>query len=155
MSDPPPLDRAIADQFSRVETTLCLSKKVIVITEDQLELRAQDGIQKLSARNAWVAPLGIFITCLATILTAGFKDFSWIRSGAIKGLWIAVTLGSAVWLLTSLSRMTKFGRREFMESIRAAGIPYLKVTWKHKLAVYVRVIPRYYSFKRKAFRGGS
>jgi hypothetical protein len=31
----------------------------------------------------------------------------------------------------------------------------LKVTWKRKLAVYVRVIPRYYSFKRKAFLGGS
>ena len=73
MGDTPPLNRAIAEQFKGVQTTLCLSTKVVLITEDQLELRVQDGMQKLSARNAWVAPAGILITCVGTLCTADFR----------------------------------------------------------------------------------
>jgi len=119
-----PLKVAIAERLNRVETTLCLSTKVIVITEDQLELRVQDGMQKLSARDSWIAPLSILVTCLAVLFTADFKNFSWVASGTLKGLFIAVTVASIVWLVVSLFRIKSFGRREFMASIRAAGSPY-------------------------------
>jgi hypothetical protein len=115
---------AIAEELNRVETTLCLSTKVIVITEDQLELRVQDGMQKLSTRDFWIAPLSILLTCLATLLTADFKTFSWVASGTLKGLFIGVTAASFVWLVVSLFRIKNFGRREFMASVRAAGSPY-------------------------------
>jgi hypothetical protein len=124
MSDPPPLGRAIADEFRGVETTVCLSTKVIVITEDRLELRIGDGLQKISAHDSWVAPLGVLSTCLATLLTADFKTFSWIGTGTLKGLFIAATFASFLWLLMCLRRRTKFGRREFIESIRSAGSQY-------------------------------
>jgi len=124
MTDPH-LHTALTEELKRVETTtLCLSTKVIIITEDQLELRVQDGIQRLSARSSWIAPLGILVTCLATLFTADFKNFSWVASGTLKGFFIAVTLGSVIWLVVSLRRIEKFGRREFMESVRAAGSPY-------------------------------
>jgi hypothetical protein len=124
MNDPPPLGRAIADEFRGVETTVCLSTKVIVITEDRLELRIEDGLQKISARGSWVAPLGVLSTCLATLLTADFKTFSWIGTGTVRGLFIAATFASFLWLLMCLRRRTKFGRREFIESIRSAGSQY-------------------------------
>lgn len=124
MSDPPQLNRAIAEQFNRVETTLCLSTKVIVITEDQLELRVQDGMQKLSARDSWIAPLSILLTCLATLFTSDFKNFSWVASGTLKGLFVAATVASCIWFSVTVCRITKFGRREFMTSIRTAGSPF-------------------------------
>jgi hypothetical protein len=120
----PPLTRAIADEPSNVEATLCLSTKVIVITEDRLELRVEDGIQKLSSTNAWVAPAGILATCLATLFTSDFKTFSWVTGGTLKGIFVAAGLASAVWLVWLLRRITGFGRREFMESIRRAGAQY-------------------------------
>lgn len=124
MSDPPQLNRAIAEQFNRVETTLCLSTKVIVITEDQLELRVQDGMQKLSASDSWIAPLSILLTCVATLFTAEFKNFSWVASGTLKGVFVAATAASCIWLVLSVCRIKKFGRREFMTSIRTAGSPF-------------------------------
>lgn len=124
MSDPPPLSRAIADQFKNVQTTLCLSTKVVVITEDQLELRVQDGMQKLSARSAWIAPAGILVTCLGTLCTADFKDFAFVSRGTLKGVFVALTVASVVWLAISFRRISAFGRREFMESIRKAGAQY-------------------------------
>jgi hypothetical protein len=120
------LDAAIA-KVNRVEATVCLSSKVIVITEDQLELRIQDGMQKLSARDSWIAPLSILLMCLVTLSTADFKNFSWIASGTLKGLFIAVTAASVVWFLVSLFRIKSFGRGEFMASVRAAGSPYSAV----------------------------
>jgi hypothetical protein len=120
MANQPQLNQAIAEQF-RVQTTLCLSSKVIVITEDQLELRVQDGMQQLSTRDSWIAPLGILVGCLTTLITTDFKNFSWVTSGTLKGIYIAATVGSCVWLVTSLLRVAKFGRREFMASIRTAG----------------------------------
>jgi len=124
MGDPPPLDRAIAEQLKKVETTLCLSRKVIVISEDQLELRVQDGIQKLQAKNSWIAPAGILVTCLGTLFTADFKNFSWAAAGTLKGVFVALTIASSVWLLFSLRAANAFGRREFMESIRKASGQY-------------------------------
>ena len=99
------LDVAIAEEFNRVETTLCLSMKVIVITEDQLELRIQDGMQKLSSRDSWIAPLSILLTCLATLFTADFKNVSWVASGTLKGIFIAVTAASVVWLPSATLRV--------------------------------------------------
>jgi hypothetical protein len=124
MSDSPKLNQAIAEQLTRVETTLCLSTKVIVITEDQLELRVQDGMQKLSTRDSWIAPLSILLTCLATLFTADFKNFPWVASGTLKGLFIFATVASSVWLVVALLQIKKFGRREFMASVRSAGSPF-------------------------------
>lgn len=124
MGNPPPLNRAIADQLSNVETTLCLSTKVIVITEDRLELRVEDGMHRLSARDSWVAPAGMLITCIATLFTSDFKNFSWVTSGTLKGLFVAATVASFGWLVWVVCRIRKFGRSEFMESIRKAGAQY-------------------------------
>jgi len=117
------LDAALANA-KRLEATLCLSSKVIVITEDQLELRIEDGIQKLSARNSWIAPLGISVTLLVALFTSDFKNFSWIASGTLKGFFITCTVLSCLWLVVSLFRINHFGRQELMASIRAAGTPY-------------------------------
>jgi len=124
MTDPPRLNSAIAQEFNKVETTLCLSTRVIVITEDRLELRVEDGMQKLSARDSWIAPFGIVLACLLTLFTADFKNFSWVSSGTLKGIFLSITIASVGWLAWSLLRMTRFGRPEFMSSIRTAGSQY-------------------------------
>ena len=124
MGDPSQLKQAIADSFSGVETTICLSTKVIVITEDQLELRLEDGIRKLSGKDAWIPPASILISCLLTLFTADFKSYSWVASGTLRGIFISLSILSGVWLLWSCGRIKKFGRSEFMASIRNAGSPY-------------------------------
>jgi hypothetical protein len=117
------LNAALANA-KQLEATLCLSSKVIVITEDQLELRIADGIQKMSTRDSWVAPLGISATLLVALLTAEFKNLTWVASETLKGFFIACTTLSCLWLVVSLFRISQFGRQEFMASIRAAGTPY-------------------------------
>lgn len=115
--------RAIADQFESLETTLCLSDKVVVITEDRLELLLEDGINKIRSKNAWVAPAGILASCVAALTTtASFRDFLGIKAAAWQAVFLLLAICSFGWLVSALIQRNKgFGRVEFMNSIRVAG----------------------------------
>lgn len=122
MSDDRIIQQAIAEKFGSVKTTLCLSDKVVVITEDRLELLLGDGIEKLSHRNAWLAPAGILASCIAALTTANFREFAQIKASAWQAIFIIAAIGSAVWLVQTLIKRRKtFGRTEFLNSIKVAG----------------------------------
>jgi hypothetical protein len=114
--------RAIADQFESVETTLCLSNKVVVITEDRLELLLEDGIGRIASRNAWIAPAGTLASSIAALTTAKFQDFGGLSSATWQAIFSLVAAASLIWLFLSLAKRGRaFGRAEFMSSIRIAG----------------------------------
>lgn len=112
------LSRAIATEFASVETSVSLSQKVLVISEDRLELSVRDGIEKVRSNSAWVAPLGIFLSCLAASLTSDFKDRFYVPKELWQALFIIGTVSSLIWLMRALSRRSSFDHAAFMALIR-------------------------------------
>ena len=68
----------------------------VVITKDKLELVLLKTEKSLSKKNAWVAPLGLFVSCLLAILSANFKDFI-IPANVWQALFIMTTFLCICW----------------------------------------------------------
>jgi hypothetical protein len=52
-----------------------ITQDYVIITKDKLELVLLKTEKCLSKKNAWMTPLGLFVSCLLAILSANFKDF--------------------------------------------------------------------------------
>lgn len=115
------ISKALVDHISEVDTTVCLSTKVIVITEDKLSLLLEDGIQKLNTRTAWIAPLGIFISCAVALTTSNFRDFGGLKGDSWQAIFVLSAIGAIIWLLFTLCKVRRFGRDQFLQSIKIAG----------------------------------
>lgn len=62
-------------QITADEVSINTASGVIVITEDKLKLALLERKEMLVGRGAWIAPLGISISILLTILTTDFRMF--------------------------------------------------------------------------------
>lgn len=87
---------------SRIHTNL--AQEVIVTTEDKVRLCLNDYLSKISKKNAWIAPFGILITIVITLISTNFKSFlfsadTWIAifviTGGLNLLWLFFCLKSA------------------------------------------------------------
>jgi len=76
-------------------------QELIVVTRDKVELWMHQHLKAMEGRSAWLAPFGITLTIMLTLLTADFKD-----KGFKKETWQAFFLIgavlSSVWLIRSL-----------------------------------------------------
>lgn len=52
-----------------------ITQDVVFITKDKLELVLIKAEKCLSQKKAWIAPLGLVVSCLLSILSADFKNF--------------------------------------------------------------------------------
>jgi hypothetical protein len=62
-------------QITANEVSINTDTGVIVITEDKLKLALLERKAMLVGRDSWIAPLGILISILLTILTTDFHKF--------------------------------------------------------------------------------
>jgi hypothetical protein len=75
----------------------------IGITEDKLENCLLKHGKYVGARNAWIAPLSLLLSCLATLATAVFQDsFLGVPSETWRAVFIISTFFSALWLFILL-----------------------------------------------------
>jgi hypothetical protein len=118
------LDKLVRDHAARVETTVRLSNRILLISEDALELQLKAGTERLSAQTAWAVPLGIVISCLLTIVTSSFHDFLKITAAVWQAVFIIVGCSSFVWLVNSLCHRRNFSSQDFLELIRGVASPF-------------------------------
>ena len=114
----------VRDHAARVETTVRLSNRILLISEDALELQLKAGTERLSAQTAWAVPLGIVTSCLLTIVTSSFHDFLKITAAVWQAVFIIVGCSSFVWLINSLCHRRNFSSQEFLELIRGVASPF-------------------------------
>lgn len=70
----------------------------IVITKDKLELVLLKTEKSLSAKNSWITPLSLAITCGISLISSNFKDF--ILSASVwEAIFIISTFIFVFWLL--------------------------------------------------------
>jgi len=90
------------------EVHLNVSQKVILITEDRVRIHLSNHLNKVEKKKGWIAPLGILITIILTLMTSEFRQQNLIFSGTT---WEAVFFISALlsggWLIYAIKKACK------------------------------------------------
>jgi hypothetical protein len=94
---------------------------VIVTTEDKVKLALHERQEMFLGRDAWIAPLGIFLTILLALLTTDFRRF--LLAAHVWEAIFYISGGAAfLWLLLVLcKRPRNQSIDEFIQSIKRKG----------------------------------
>ena len=85
------------------EVHLNVRQALIITTEDRVRLHLSNHLKNVEQRRAWVAPLGILLTIIITLVTSKFKENSPIFSPSTwEAIFVIAGLLSMVWLIYSL-----------------------------------------------------
>lgn len=83
-----------------------LSQEVVQITVDRLSLILYRHADALAHRKGILAPLGILLSLIATLVTATFND--WLVPAATwKAIFILVGLATLLWLIAAIVRAVR------------------------------------------------
>lgn len=105
-------------QVDRVH--LNVAQNIIVITEDRLKLHLSDAIDKTEKRNGWIAPLGIMISLLLTLVTTDFKNVG-LKASVWQAIFILSSLLAFAWLVYAVRQALRSeGLDKLMEKIKAS-----------------------------------
>lgn len=78
----------------------------LIITENKLRLALAERVKNMEKRRSWIAPLGIFLALLLTLLTANFKDL-YFRSSTWQAVFIIGAFISFLWLVFAIFQSCK------------------------------------------------
>lgn len=63
-------------------------QEYIAVSKDRAMLVFTRWKDRIRSRDAWQAPAALVVSFTASLTTASFSDFSWIRSGTIKEVFV-------------------------------------------------------------------
>ena len=84
---------------SKIHTNL--AQEVVVTTEDKIRICLISYLNRIGKKNGWIAPSGILLTIIITLLTSQFKDF-YFSADTWTAVFIIAALLSLVWLVICL-----------------------------------------------------
>lgn len=93
-----------------------IGQEFIVTTTDKIKLSLLEHRDVLKAKIDWIAPTGILITLIATLVATNFTKFLGLSPEVWKALFIACAILDSVWLLYSIFRLKKFLHKGSVES---------------------------------------
>jgi len=94
--------RISIDQLVAIDRiTLNVSQFVIVTTEDKVRLCLDSYEKRSQNKFKWIAPAGILLTLILSLLTAEFNDFMF-SSDTWKAIFVLLSVGAVVWLFWSV-----------------------------------------------------
>jgi hypothetical protein len=90
----------LAQQYQQnLQVYANVTAPVIVTNEDKVRLVLNELRKTLTEAKAWIGPLGIFLTLVATLITADFRELFGVKPDVWKGVYYCITLLIVVWLL--------------------------------------------------------
>lgn len=95
-------------------------QELIVINEDKLELLVSQHLSRAEKRYSWCVPAGIFISLLATLLTATFKDSLSVSSQNWQAIFQIACICSAFWMIVQIAISIKYykSKQFFADEVR-------------------------------------
>ena len=94
-----------------------VSQNIIHVTEDKTRLYLLEYRNALKAQNDWMAPAGILITLIATLIVSDFKPFLSLEPGVWKALFIFISLASLYLLVCAIFKARTVRDKSDIESI--------------------------------------
>jgi hypothetical protein len=73
----------------------------VLISSDKIRICLRDYKIAVKAQSDWLTPLGIFLTLLATLVSADFKKFLGINPDVWKAAFLLGTIFCFIWLIYS------------------------------------------------------
>lgn len=83
-----------------------LSQQVIKITVDRLRLILHKHASSIEERKSWIAPLGVFLTILITLITSTFNKLLW-SADTWTAIFVICGVMSFIWLVTAITKTLK------------------------------------------------
>jgi hypothetical protein len=90
----------VSTVYQQVEQT------VIITTDDKVRLCLNRHLEKMGRRQEWIAPFGLLLTIILTLVTVDFKSVVLSKDTWLAIFVIAAVL-SALWLVSSLRHLSK------------------------------------------------
>ncbi len=84
-----------------------LSQDVVITTTDRLKLALLEYQKVLNARSGWIAPASVFLSILAAIVAADFKDALGISKDQWRSGFLLALLLCGLWLAHSLIQVLR------------------------------------------------
>lgn len=78
-----------------------VSQNFIITTEDKIRICLDKHLKKAERKHNWIAPMGILLAVIATLVTASFQDFIF-EAEVWKSLFVIVAVAAFFWLLFAL-----------------------------------------------------
>lgn len=75
---------------------LNLAQDVLVITEDKFRLCLLAHVERLVAKEKWIAPVSLFLTFVVVLVTSAFHDFIF-PAATWQAMFVIGSLATAVW----------------------------------------------------------
>lgn len=101
-------EKIILGGLSQVnEFNLNVAQNIITITEDRLRLHLIGNLKKMERKNAWIAPLGIFLAIMLSFITTDFKDIVGLKAATWQAVFIIAAILAFIWLIYSVVQLTK------------------------------------------------
>jgi len=100
------------------EVSINISTSVIVTTEDKLKLVLSEWQHFANSRDAWIAPVGILISILMTLITADFRKVLLEAAVWQAIFWVTLALVFGWLLLTLWKRPKNKSRDDFIRQIK-------------------------------------
>jgi hypothetical protein len=93
---------SLGEQFiQNSKVHINLSQDVIVITEDRFRLCLIDHVNRLAAKERWLAPVSLFLTLIIVFATSTFRDFVF-PAATWQAVFLIGTVASAIWSAVAL-----------------------------------------------------
>jgi len=92
-----PKDVSITD----IEVFRNLNQRIIIITEDKLEICLSKNLRKAEKKYDFIAPLGILIAIIIVFVTANFKNII-LSSQTWEAIFIIGGIATFIWLIIAL-----------------------------------------------------
>lgn len=85
-----------------------IRQRLILTTEDRLARILERNLKYAEKRYEWMAPMGILLTILTTLVSSSFRDFG-LNSATWQACYVLAGLVCVVWLVRALmmARKTK------------------------------------------------
>jgi hypothetical protein len=79
-----------------------LQQQVLITTEDKIRLCLGANLAKMERRKDWIAPLGVVVAIVATLVSADFKSSLSLEGGTWKAIFIVALVLAVGWLVRCL-----------------------------------------------------
>lgn len=98
-----------------------VGQEYIVTTKDKVELALNDQQYYLKTRRDWITPATLFISVLATLVAADFKNFGGLSSDFWKAIYVLLLCSSFIWLIytsiIAIKHINKGGTNYFIQTL--------------------------------------
>lgn len=108
-----------------------LKQTCILTTEDKIRLCLNEHLQKMSKKTSWAAPLGIFVTLIASLLTTDtFHPILGLSGENWHSIFIFSSFLVLIWFIKSLyfSIKNSTTTEKVIEDLKRDGVTYQPTT---------------------------